>query len=198
MPQYPSTFDEIIGLATAGMKFKTWPHTLELLPVQGLTNNPAQTISDAQRRLRNTLALVNGMRKGPYGLPQAVVQHLENIRFHVTNGLFLIDVAQRTGHSLREPVANVDGLQAAIENHAAAVGRARPAWDGWLSDAHATKGENDLLPPLPVASSTFSYFGADAALPDLTGGLVKSPSLNDYLAIGLVAGGLLLLFSAVK
>lgn len=188
---YPSTFDEIVGLATAGMKFKTWPYTFDLLPVNGFTD-PISTLGETQMRLRDSLAIVDGMRKGPYGLPVELVQKLENIRFHIVNALFLCDVAQRTGHAWRSPASNIDGLRASIDNQVAAIERARPVWNTWLTSALANKGPNDVLPPPPAVALSYGY-GADAPITDSTGGLVKTNTLSDYLAIGVVAGGLLLL-----
>lgn len=187
---YPSTFDEIVGLATAGMKFKTWPYTLDLLPIRGLTNTTS-TLGETQMRLRDSLAVIDGMRRGPYGLPAALAQKLENIRFHVVNALFLCDVARRTGHAWRSSASSVDGLQASIDNQVAAVEQARPAWNTWLTDALANKGPNDVLPPPPAVALSYGY-GADAPITDPLG-LVKTNTLSDYLAIGVVAGGLLLL-----
>lgn len=187
---YPSTFDEIVSLATAGMKFKTWPYTLDLLPVNGLA--AVSTVGETQMRLRDTLAIVDGMRRGPYGLPAELAQKLENIRFHVVNALTLCNVARRTGHSWRGPASNVDGLQAAVDNHAVAIERARPVWNAWLTDALANKGPNDVLPVPPIVK-TLGYGADTATITDPTGGLVKTNTLSDYMAIGIVAGGLLLL-----
>lgn len=201
---YPSTLQEMITLATAGIQFKTWPYTLDLLPVEGMDDG-TQSIGDVQRRLRDTLSIINGIRKGPYGLPAVLAQKIDNIRFHVVNALYLIDGATaRLGHNLREPyLSTVEGLQSAIDNHVVAIDRARGAWTEWLTQALAHKGPEDVLPPPPRPKPSLLGYGGlgvdlsadtQTAPTDPTGGLVKSMQLSDYLAVGIVTGALLLLY----
>jgi len=217
--RYLSTFQSVVADSMPKDEAQSpWPYTLDLLPVSGIIDI-TQTIWDVYTALQSTLTIVNGILGGPYGMPSTLSQQMENIRFHVINGLALVDTARRTGHNLREPFINIDGLRSTLDLHVAAIHKARSNWRVWLDDAYANKEESERLPPRPKSEAVlfgndtltvmqpvalqpagcpgcFQHYGA--ATDTTTGALnaVTTPmTLRDYVVIGVVAGGLLLAMS---
>lgn len=179
---YPSTLQEMISLATAGVNFPSWPYTLDLLPVEGLTD-ASQSIGDTRGMLTSTLTILDGIRKGPYGLPAALQQLLSDIRFHVVNGIVLIDAGTRKGHSRRESRLVIEGLQAAIDNQVTAINRARGSWSTWLDDAHANKGQGDVLPPQSTSNARFDGYSADPIVPPVPVATAMGGSLVTFAMV---------------
>ena len=174
-----------------------YPYSIDLLPLNGVMH-PAQTLRDLQGRFTQTIKIVDGVLKAPFSLTQQLRQLIENIRFHVINGLYLIDLEYRRGAASRKPYIGVDGLQATIDNHVQAIDRTRPVWRAWLLDARKNAVSTDRLPKaspvnmsslLPGAMSGCSScgFGADPIAP------ATSSPVMPYL----IAGGIVLLLTFV-
>jgi len=172
-----------------------FPYSLDMLPVSSI-NDPTQLAGDARGRLSQTSTILQALLTAPFAMTQDLRQAIDNIKFSVVNGLYLIDGAYSKGFNLKQPYVDIPGLTAAIDNHLAAIVKAKVLWDVWLKDAKAQWKTGD--PALPVeAPKTASLFANGAALP----GLLESaaaPSLKDYVAIGVVAVGALLLIKLFK
>jgi hypothetical protein len=151
-----------------------WPFSLDLLPVADITN-PTANIEFIRGRLTNTLVILDGVLKMPAGLPGDLKQAIFNVRFHVVTALGLIEGALQSGFSYLEPAASVDGLQASVDSHIAALANAQPIWRSWLRSERQQGFGADL--PAPMRSR----FLQTAAQPVRTG---------DYVGAGLATLGL--------
>jgi len=171
----------ILGTVTSHLGWKNHPFTLDILPLTGISDG-TQSIRDVKGRLLQTLQVLDGLLKAPFGLTSVLRTQLENVRFHVVNGLTLVDAAERLGYSLEQPASDIDGLFATIDNHKLAIERTRGTWTAWLKDAHAQQTVADA--PLPIKQQRSSKkpvaigFGADES---------TTQSLTPYLIAGGVA-----------
>ncbi len=170
-------------------------YSLDMLPVSGVSD-PTQTVGDARGRLSQTSTILQALLTAPFAMTQDLRQAIDNIKFSVVNGLYLIDGAYSKGFNLKQPYVDIPGLTAAIDNHLTAIAKAKPLWTAWLKDAKVQWKTGD--PALPIeASKTVPLLPNGVALP----GLLESaaaPSLKDYVAIGVVAVGALLLIKLLK
>jgi hypothetical protein len=167
-------------------------YSLDMLPVSGV-NDPTQTVDDARGRLSQTGSILQALQKAPFAMSQELRQAIDNIKFSVVNGLYLIDGAYSKGYNAKQPYVDIPGLTAAIDNHLLAISKARPIWATWLKDAQAQWKTGD--PPLPIVAKA-----QEPLFPTVPGLLdsVAGPSLKDYIAIGLVGVGALLLIKFFK
>lgn len=169
----------ILGSVAAQYKFQSSPYSLDVLPLSGVDDG-SQTIRDAKGRLTQTNQILEGILKAPYGITSVLRTQLEDVRFHVINGLMLIDTALRLGNVPAQPALDVDGLFTAIDNHKLAVERARGAWKAWLADAHAQQTTAD--PPLPAKQRRAR--GSNAVAGYLGDDVVPKQSMTPYLIAG--------------
>jgi hypothetical protein len=168
----PSILDTVVAARGGLGPAKSYPYSLDQLPVQGI-DDPAMTVWDARDRLLTTKVILEALLNAPFGLTAELRQRIEDIRFHVINGLGFIDAFRRMGYNVRQGYAEVEGLIPALEGHQAAIRRARGIWRAWLLDAHAQKDLGEYLPNPSVGSGRYLGFGE----PELvaTGGMSYAP-----------------------
>lgn len=171
----------------------TYPYSLTMLPVMGITDATAD-VGTMQSRVKASLEIVEGLRSAPFGMSPTVKQAIEDIRFHLINALNAIQTWLQPGAgNVRDPHVDVPGLVASIDSHIAVVRNSRPAWDAWLKDAYASKQPSEVLPKMDLVPGGAPASGGTGVLQSM-----QMPSVKDYVTIGLVTGGVLLVGKWLK
>jgi hypothetical protein len=159
---------------------KKWPFSLNLLPLEGI-QDPNMTIEVARGRLVNTLHIIDGILRFPNGLPSDLRQAIHNVRFHVVNGIGLIDGMLQLGYSYLQPASDVEALYDTISNHILELQKAKIVWNSWIR-SEASQGYSGFIDEMAKPSTTKDYAAAAgiygmSRIPSMFGGMMDRTSL---------------------
>jgi hypothetical protein len=173
--------------------------SLDALPLKGIDDD-LRSVQSTRAMLKATMVMVGQILTAPSGLPPMLKLHLNNVKYHITAALSLIDSHLYTGGSTLEPAGKIDGLTEAIDNQIASIRLAKPEWNNWLK----TMKPKEAPKPIPKASALdptaakkkkseeSALNSEESALSSIS----KPTSLKTYLIIGGLGLGFYLLWKS--